>query len=139
MITTAALEFRDSELGGVGRKGLHVRIGCDERCADILRHGLGVAADIELGAIVQPIDEVAAPLPETMLHVDLLRRVTREGEVELRQRSVLQRILPFELIQEVVRVAPVAEEQPGSADRADRHAVPARRRGRGRCPCPGRS
>ena len=38
----------------------------------------------------------------------------------LRQRSILQGILPFELIQEVVRVVPVAEEQPGPAARSDR-------------------
>ena len=70
MIAAAALELRDGEFGGIGRKGFHIRIGGDERCADILRHGLGVAADIELRAVVQPFDDVAPLLPKgTMLKV----------------------------------------------------------------------
>jgi hypothetical protein len=49
-----------------------------------------------------------------MLHVDLLGRVARERDVHARQAAVLERVLPFGLIEEVVREGAVAEEQPAA-------------------------
>ena len=66
-----------------------------------------------------------------MLHVDLLGRIAREGEIDARERAVLERILPFELIEEIMGEAAVAEEQPaapgGSSRAALLHERPERR------------
>ena len=58
-----------------------------------------------------------------MLNVDLVGSVPREREVDPGERAVPKRVLPFELIEEIVRVAPVAEEQPGPPGRAGGSAL----------------
>src|SRR5712671_3083960 len=112
-IAPSALERADRLLGDLGSDRLHVGIGLDQRAAHVLGHLLGVAADIEIGAVLEPLDQLAAAIPQAVLDVDLLRRVAREGDVHAGQRPVLQGILPFELVEEVVGVVAVAEEQPG--------------------------
>ena len=95
----------------------------DQRGAHVLRHRLGVAADVEARAALQPVDDLAPPLAQPVLDVDLLGRVAREGEVEPRQRAVGEGVLPFELVEEIVREAAVAEEQPVAAAGADGAAL----------------
>src|SRR5215467_3146142 len=114
-IAPSALELNHGLLGDVGAEPLHVRIGTHQRRAHVLGHRLGVAAHIEIGAVVEPFDQVAATVPQTVLHVDLLGRVARERHVHAGERAVLERVLPLELVEEVVRVVAVAEEQPGPA------------------------
>ena len=59
--------------------------------------------------------QVGARFPQPLLHVDLLRLVAREGDVDARQRAVCEVLLPFELIEEVVGEVALAEEQPALA------------------------
>src|SRR5207247_9395612 len=97
----------------------------------VLRQVLGAAADVEIRAVVEPIDETAPRVPHAMLHVDLLGRIAREGEIDARERAILERILPFELIEKIMGEAAVAEEQPaapgGSSRTALLHERPERR------------
>src|SRR5690349_2173607 len=67
----------------------------------VARHSLGVAANVEMRAFLQPRIEVARPLLHPMLHVDLSGLVTRERHVHARQHAVLQELLPFALIEEI--------------------------------------
>src|SRR5262249_8079651 len=77
----------------------------------VLGHALG-AADEERGAVLDPIDDIAALFPDAVLDVGLVGGIAREGEIESRQRAVLERILPFELMEKIVGEMAVAEEQP---------------------------
>src|SRR5689334_21144935 len=88
-IPLAALELNHRLLGRVGGERFYVRIGAHERGAHVLRHRLGVAADIEEGALVEPLDELAAALPQPVLNIDLLRLVARERDVHAGERAVL--------------------------------------------------
>ncbi len=68
-----------------------------------------------MGAAVEPGDEFAPLLPDPVLDVDLFRLVAGEGDVDAGERAVLQGLLPFELVQEVVGEVTVAEKEPVAA------------------------
>src|SRR2546423_13210 len=57
-------------------------------------------------AFLDPRVKLARALEHTMLDIDLVGRILRESDVELREDAVLQPLLHFELIEEVA--APVA-------------------------------
>src|SRR5690348_1377353 len=57
-VAPVTIEIAHRLLGGLGRQPLHVRDGTHERRAHVLRHRLGVAADIEVGAVVEPFNQV---------------------------------------------------------------------------------
>src|SRR3712207_2358956 len=82
------------EVGDVGRGVLRrapAYLGDDpvQRGVDVPRHALLVAADVEVRAVLQPGEQVAAALPHPVLDVDLLRLVAREGDVDPGERAVL--------------------------------------------------
>ena len=64
-----------------------------------------------------------ALFPHPVLDVDFLRRVAREGDVHAGERAVFQRVLPVELVEEIVGVLAVAEEQPAAPFRRDGAAL----------------
>ena len=90
-------------------------------------------------AAFEPVVDLAAVFAQPVLHVDLVGLVAREGEVEAVQFAALERLLPFELIEEVAAAVRVAEEQPVAAACAGRARAPARTRGTARRQCPDRS
>ena len=63
-------------------------------------------------AVLDPLPNLGAALPETLLDVNLLRLVAGESDVDAGERAARQVILPFELVQEIKRVVALAEEQP---------------------------
>ena len=79
---------------------------------DVLGHRLLVAADVEMRAVLEPGEQLGAALPHAVLDVDLLGLIAREGDVEAGEQAVLQPLLPFELVQEIVGEVAIAEEQP---------------------------
>src|ERR1700680_642293 len=113
-VAAAFFELAHRGFGGVGLKPLHVGQRSNQGFSHVLRHLVGVAADVEIRAVVEPIDEIPPRLPHAMLHVDLLGCVARERNIHPGQRAVLERILPLELIEKIVGEAAVAEEQPAA-------------------------
>src|SRR5262249_6854370 len=111
-VAAALFELAHRGFGGVGRERLHVGERPDQGFPHVLCHVLGVAADVEMRAVVEPIDEIVPRLPHAVLHVDLFGLIAREGEIDPAQRAIRERLLPFELIEEIVGEAAVAEEQP---------------------------
>src|SRR5260370_39675415 len=134
-VAAAFFELAHRGFGGIGHKPPHVGERPNQGFPHVLRHVLGVAADVEIRAVVEPIDEIAPRVPHAMLHVDLLGRIAREGEIDAGERAVLERILPFELIEEIMGEAAVAQEQPAAPAFPRRpallHESPERRH-----PCP---
>ena len=63
-------------------------------------------------AVLEPGEQLGAALPHAVLDVDLLGLIAREGDVEVGQQAVLQPLLPFQLVQEIVGEVAIAEEQP---------------------------
>ena len=72
-----------------------------ERRMDIRGEMRAVAADIEMGAILQPGIDVARLFHEPVLHIGLRRAVAREGHVHARQDAILEETLPFRLVEEI--------------------------------------
>src|SRR6266851_8923944 len=114
-VAAAFFELAHRGFGGIGLKPLHVGERPNQGFPHVLRHVLGVAADVEIRAVVEPIDEIAPLVPHAMLHVDLLGCIARERVLHAGQRAVGQRVLPFELIEKIMGEAAVAEEQPAAA------------------------
>ena len=73
-----------------------------QRGVDVLGHAGGVAAEVEHGTFLQPRPQVGAPLPETVLDVDLLGLVAGEGDVHPGERTFGRGLLPLQLVEEVV-------------------------------------
>src|SRR6185295_16583092 len=67
--------------------------------------------------------DIVAGFLEAMLYVDLLVLVAREGDVQAMQRIALERLLPLELVQEIVVQRAAAEEQPVASGRTRRLAL----------------
>ena len=77
------------------------------------RHLLGVAADVEVRAVLEPRIQVLADAAQAVL--DVLAgnaAVARERQVEAAQDAALDRVLPLGLVQELAVEVPRAEEQP---------------------------
>ena len=55
----------------------------DEGLLHVFGHARGVAADVEMGAGLEPLIDLGAALEETMLDVDLLALITGKGEAEI--------------------------------------------------------
>src|ERR1039458_6499031 len=108
-VALVALQARHRLLGRFRRQRLHVGIRAHQSGAHILGHRLGVAADVEMRAAVEPFDQIAALLPQSVLHVDFLGRVAREGDVHAGECAVLERLLPVELVEEIVGELAVAK------------------------------
>src|SRR6266851_6499984 len=94
-----------------------------EREVDVPRHAGGVAADIEVRAILDPRIELRGPFAHAMLHVDFFGLIAGEGEIESGEQSVGAKRFQLLLVQEIQLAALIAEEQPILAVGAGRAAV----------------
>src|SRR5207237_5881940 len=95
----------------------------DPRAFHILGHALGVAADVDVGAIGQPSPELAAELAHAILDVELFAAVARPREREPRQRAGGFHAAKLVFVEEIAVVALMAEEQPIATGRFARHAL----------------
>ena len=58
----------------------------------------GIATDIQIGTALEPCVELRTALAHSLLHVDTLWAIAREGQVELMQVVFRQRPLPLGLV-----------------------------------------
>ena len=87
-----------------------------EQCAvHIRRHALGIAADVEMGTVLEPAEEFAALFAQAILDVNPLGGIPREGDVEPLQPTLLQRVQPFGLVKEVALAVAATEHEPVAA------------------------
>src|SRR3974390_2230654 len=109
-ITLVAFQRCDCLPGSLARQPFYVGIGAHQGRVHVLGHIFRIATDIEVGATIEPFYQLAPLIPDLVLHIDLLRRVAREGDVHAGERAIFERFLPVELVQEVVDKVAVAEE-----------------------------
>ena len=72
---------------GFGGSRIHAAFLADdvgEAAIDIARHAGGIAADIEMRAVLEPRPQFGGVLQHAVLDVDLVVLVAREGGVEPR-------------------------------------------------------
>src|ERR1043166_10053281 len=79
-----------------------LRHDVDQRALDILRHALGIAADIDMRAVGEPGPEVAADLAHAVLHEEFLAPVARPGEREAREHALRLHAGELVLVEEIV-------------------------------------
>src|SRR5580704_13507234 len=110
---------------GLGSRALAAVLRRDfqQRVLDVLGHALGIAADIEMRALVEPRPELGRVLAHAMLNVDLLRLVARESEVELFKQAAALPIDDLVFVQKVGGAFLLAEEQPVGSFGAARLAL----------------
>lgn len=96
----------------------------DQRRIHVGRHLLGVAADVEVRAVLEPCIQVLADAAQAVLHVLAGNTaVARKREVAAAQHTALHRILPFRLVQEFALEVTRTEEEPVASGGALRLAV----------------
>src|SRR5438067_906426 len=83
-----------------------------QRLVNVARHILLITAHVEVRAFLEPRVELARLRKHSVLDVNLVGPVAREGDVEAAQHAVLQPLLPFDLVEEVATHVALAEEQP---------------------------
>ncbi|CAK0117384.1 Uncharacterised protein [Burkholderia pseudomallei] len=94
-----------------------------QRRVDVLRHARRVAAHVEMRALLEPCPQRRPLLEHAVLHVDLLRLVARERDIEPREEAVRAHLRELVAVIEIgVRVL-LAEEQPIAPLRAARAAL----------------
>ena len=79
---------------------------------DVLGHAGGVAADVEVGAALEPGVELGGVLLHAVLDVDLVGLVAGEGGVEAGEEAVLVHGEELVFVEEVEGAALLAEEEP---------------------------
>src|SRR3546814_7360267 len=62
---------------------------------NIFCHAGGVAANIKMGARLNPVVQLAGAFKQLVLHINFLSLIARERQVEALQIAVLQRALHF--------------------------------------------
>ncbi|SHT73851.1 Uncharacterised protein [Mycobacteroides abscessus subsp. abscessus] len=89
-----------------------------QRLVHVLGHACRVTADVEVAAVLQPCEQIAAVLAHSVLHIDLLGLIAGEGEIEAIQEA--RRVPGVDLVLVDVVMCPVlvAEEQPVVAPRS---------------------
>ena len=95
----------------------------DQRTLDVLGHSLGVATDIDMGALGQPAPEVAADLAHAVLHIELLVAIAGPGKRQTGQQTRGLHGIEFVPIKEIAIAALMAKEQPVLARRAGGLAI----------------
>ena len=124
LIAAGLLEVGDEGLGALLVVAAVHRRDLDQRLLDIGGHALGVAADVEVCAALQPRPQLGRLRPHAVLHVGLGRvGIARPGERQAGQHLTLLQAEEFVFIEEVAVLALVAEEQPRIARRLRRHPV----------------
>src|SRR6185437_8602852 len=116
------------ELFQLGATGFVVAAGgfredTSEHDVNVARHALLVAAHVDVRAVLDPFEQLGAVLPQPLLHVDLFRLIARKGDVDARQRSVCEILLPLQLVEEVVGEVTLSKDQTALAGCAIFHAV----------------
>ena len=86
-----------------------------ERGIHVLGHARGVAADVEVGAGLEPGVEFGCVLQHAVLDVDLFRLVAGEGEVEAGEHAGGLERGEFLAVEEIGGGLLVAEEEPVAA------------------------
>src|SRR5581483_7337295 len=84
----------------------------DQRFFYVARHALGIAADVEVGAVSEPRPQLRSRLAHAVLHVDLGGTVTRPGGGEPVERAVGEEGLEVVAVEEVAGYTLVGEEEP---------------------------
>ncbi len=79
---------------------------------DILRHPLRIAADIEIRAVLEPIEKLGAVLVHAVLHINFVLLIAGKCRVEPVKRSIRQRRLQFFAVEKIRGRALVAKEKP---------------------------
>ncbi len=77
---------------------------------DVLGHVLGIAADVEVPARLEPLVNLGGVLDEAMLDVDFLGLVAGKGGGELRQHARLLVLFKFLAVEEIRRRMLLSEE-----------------------------
>src|SRR5690606_4162845 len=108
--------------GGLSEAALLLDDG-EKGTMDVGRKPCAVAADIEVSAFLKPGVEVARLVHQPVLDIGLRSAVAREGHIHARQDAVLEKALPFRLIEEVAIEIAFAEDQPGFAGSPARLAL----------------
>src|SRR5690606_39884059 len=72
----------------------------------------GIAAYVDIGAALYPVEQITGLFAQLVLHINFLCLIARKSQIQALQSTVLQRLLPFRLVQEVGRKMWVAEEEP---------------------------
>src|SRR4051812_1497188 len=70
LIAALLLEIGHERDGLIGRACTVLRHDVDQRDFDVLRHPLGVAADIDMRAVGKPHPQIAADFAHAVLHVE---------------------------------------------------------------------
>src|SRR5215475_8013589 len=122
LVATGGLEFGDeiarggpAHLAGFGRDVREGRL-------HVLGHALGISADIEVGSGLKPAPQLRSRLQHAVLHVNL-GTLARPGERKTGQRAIAEKAVELVAVEEILRLALMAEEQPGAALCACRPAV----------------
>src|SRR5215469_6431754 len=76
-----------------------------------------------MGAFLEPRPHLAGALAHTLLHVDALLLVAREGEIDFAQEAALVERRQLILIEKIARAVLVAEKEPVEALGADDAAL----------------
>lgn len=84
----------------------------DQGVFDIARHTCGVAADVDVCALLQPVPNFGGAFGDFVLDVDFVFALAAPCEVGAGKEAVFAPFAPFELVEEVVGQALVAEEEP---------------------------
>src|SRR5690606_15033437 len=79
---------------------------------DILGHALGIATDVEMSPLFEPLPEFGSGLQHASLHVNLFLLVATEGRVEAGEVTALHPGDDLLLVEEVGRALLITKEQP---------------------------
>src|SRR5665213_1896617 len=110
----ALLLLHSREIFGCALQGAVRALGDDvqQRHFDVLGHAGGVAADVEVGPLLQPCEELFGVLLHTVLDVDLFALVARERRVQAGEEAVALHPEELLLVEIVGDGALFAEEEP---------------------------
>jgi len=79
-----------------------------------LPHAFQAAANVDRRALIYPAAQVVGRVPQDLLHIALLRLVTRERQVQPLQQAAVEPMLQFVSKEEVVGGVAFAEQQPAA-------------------------
>ncbi len=86
--------------------------GFQKRGFDVGGHAFGVAADVEVAALIEPAPEFGGVLADAVLDVNLEGLIAGEGEIEPVEEAGFLPGKEFVLVEEVLLGALIAEEEP---------------------------
>src|SRR3546814_4894807 len=97
LIAVVRLERTDIIFCGLAASTGFARDNVDQGAVHVRRHVGSIAAHINMSALLQPGEDVAALLFHAMLDIDFFAAVAREGDIHAAERSILQPVLPLRL------------------------------------------